>query len=353
MRPDTGIGEQHRHGDSADRMTTFREIGEFGFIDRIAAHGLNRSDGVICGIGDDCAVLEGPGELVLLVTSDLMVEDVHFTRDGIDPEDLGHKLLAVSLSDIAAMGGEPRDATVSLAASEDESIAFVEAIYDGLRSCAAKHGVNIVGGDTTKSPGPMVLDLTLLGRAHRDSVCLRSGARPGDLVFVSGTAGDSAAGLGLSLRELAEFCDSDRAYLVGRHTRPEPRLALGRGLADTGAVTAMIDVSDGIASDLIHICERSGVSAVVDRARIPLSPALRAYAAAAEVDSVELALTGGEDYELLFTVRSDQVGAVEAFRDVSAITRIGVIEAGPAALFEMDASGVRVPIRSRGYDHFH
>ena len=142
-------------------MDTFGEIGEFGFTDRIAARGLSRSEGVICGIGDDCAVLEGPGEQVLLVTSDLMVEGVHFVREGISPADLGYKLLAVSLSDIAAMGGEPRDATVSLAVSEEEDVLFVEAIYEGLRSLAAKYAVNIVGGDTTKSPGPMVLDLTL------------------------------------------------------------------------------------------------------------------------------------------------------------------------------------------------
>ena len=334
-------------------MDTFGEIGEFGFTDRIAARGLSRSEGVICGIGDDCAVLEGPGEQVLLVTSDLMVEGVHFVREGISPDDLGYKLLAVSLSDIAAMGGEPRDATVSLAVSEKEDVLFVEAIYEGLRSLAARHAVNIVGGDTTKSPGPMVLDLTLLGRSGRDRVCLRSGARPGDLVFVSGTLGDSAAGLDLVLGGQADSGDSDGTYLVGRHRRPEPRLDLGRRLAGTGAVTAMIDVSDGIGSDLRHICERSGVSAVVDRARIPISAALRSYAASADVDPVELALTGGEDYELLFTARPDAAELVESLRGSVPVTQIGVVEAGQAELFELNASGVRTSSQSRGHDHFH
>ena len=336
-------------------MTTLEETGEFGFIDRIAAHGLVRPEGVICGIGDDCAVFEGWDGEALLLTTDLMVEGVHFLAERVEPEALGHKLLAVNLSDIAAMGGEPRDAVVSVAAAQTADVGFLEGVYRGLASCAGRYGVNIAGGDTTRSPGPLVLNLSLLGRMPRDQVCLRSGARPGDLVFVSGDLGDAAAGLALILGREADISDADRARLRGRHTRPEPRVELGRSLAGSGVVTAMIDLSDGLASDLRHICDRSGVSAVVDRERIPLSPALRAYCEATEADPAEVALTGGEDYELLFSVRPDAADTVEAIaagQGGPAVARVGVIEPAPVGLFERDASGSRTTMVARGFDHF-
>ena len=335
-------------------MATFQELGEFAFIDRIAAHGLVREEGVVCGIGDDCAVFSLEGDRVLLMTADLMVEEVHFLRTA-DPEGIGYKLLAVNLSDVAAMGGEPRDAVVSVAIPTDFDVGYMERIYEGLHACAARFGVNVAGGDTTRSPGPLVLNLTLTGRMARDRVCTRSGARPGDLVCVSGTLGDSAAGLALLLGREAEIASEDRAYLLRRHHRPEPRVALGQALAETGALTAMIDLSDGAASDLRHICQRSEVSAAVVSDRVPTSPALRSFCRATGTDPMSPALSGGEDYELLFTVDPERAGRIEALGregDLPPVTRIGRIETGPPALFLQAKDGGREPLEASGFDHF-
>ncbi len=333
-------------------MATFKDLGEFGFIDRIARHGLVREEGVLCGIGDDCAVFALGEDRALLLTADLMVEEVHFLVAATAPEGLGYKLLAVSLSDVAAMGGEPRDAVVSAAIPADFDAGYMERVYDGLQACASRFGVNVAGGDTTRSPGSLVLNLTLTGEMARDRVRYRSGARPGDLVYVSGTLGDSAAGLELALGREAAISGEDRAYLLRRHHRPEPRVALGQALAATGAVTAMIDLSDGVASDLQHICKQSGVSAVVAAGAVPLSPALGAFCEATETEPLSQALSGGEDYELLFTVDVERAEAIKEREDLPAISEIGRIEAGEAAIFLEDAEGGRKELEESGFDHF-
>ena len=336
-------------------MTTFSELGEFGFIDRIARHGLVREEGVLCGIGDDCAVFSLDGNQALLITADLMVEDIHFKRDAAAPENLGAKLLAVNLSDVAAMGGQPRDAIVSLAIPADLDVAYMEGIYRGLHACARRFGVNIAGGDTTRSPGPLVLNLTLTGRMAVDRVCYRSGARPGDLVYVSGTLGDSAAGLEIVLGREATLSREYRDVLLRRHHCPEPRVTLGQALAASGAVTAMIDLSDGAASDLRHICRRSNVSAVIEEKAVPISPACRAFCAASGISPLRLALSGGEDYELLFTVdpeKADRVETLGATNDLPPLCRIGQIETGQSGISIEDAAGNRRPLDSAGFDHF-
>ena len=336
-------------------MATIKDIGEFGFIERIAAKGLAREEGVVCGIGDDCAVLTLDARKVLLLTSDLMVEDVHFRLGATSSQDLGHKLLAVNLSDVAAMGGEPRDAVVSVAAPADLDVSHLDGIYDGLHECARRFGVNVVGGDTTRSPGPLVLNLALTGEAPDDCVCYRSGARPGDLVYVSGTLGDSAAGLALVLGEEVEIGQAEREGLLGRHHRPEPRIELGKRLSASGAVTAMIDLSDGVASDLRHICERSRVAATVEAASVPLSPALQSFCRATGTDPMSMALSGGEDYELLFTVDPaglDRLNRVGDEGGVPPIRRIGEIGEGPAGVFLVGRDGRRTRLAASGFDHF-
>jgi thiamine-monophosphate kinase len=336
-------------------MTTFKDLGEFGFIDRIARYGLARDDDVLCGIGDDCAVLRSDHGQVLLFTTDTMVEEVHFLSSASQPEDLGYKLLAVNVSDIAAMGGEPRHAVISVAIPPDLDVATMDRFYDGLYECAEQFGVSIAGGDTTRSPGPVALTLSLVGRMGSDRVCYRSGARPGDLIYVSGTLGDSAAGLELVLGRDVPLAAADREHFLRRHHRPEPRVALGRALAESGAVTAMIDLSDGVASDLRHICARSDVSAVIAGASLPLSPAYRAYCAAAEIDPLSLALTGGEDYELLFTVEADRADRLEALGGRDGLpppTRIGRIEAGDPQVLLENAEGYLEQFDASGYDHF-
>ncbi|MDE3000351.1 MAG: thiamine-phosphate kinase [Gemmatimonadota bacterium] len=333
-------------------MATFREIGEFGFIERIGAAGLPRAAGVYCGIGDDCAVLACENHRVRLITSDLMVEGVHFVAEGSEPHWLGHKLLAVNLSDIAAMGGEPREAVVSLAIPPDLDVGFMERVYRGLRELASRYGVNVVGGDTARSTGPLVMNLTLTGEMDPERVCYRSGANPGDLIYVSGTLGDAAAGLKLAPGEAVGLSEQDREFLLCRHHRPEPRVVLGRALAASGAVTAMLDLSDGMASDLRHICRQSGVSAVIDGATIPVSPAFRRFRELSGAGTRNLAITGGEDYELLFTVAQRGRDVVEALAAGTEISCIGRIVKGDGRIFLENARGLKTELDARGFEHF-
>lgn len=333
-------------------VATFGEIGEFGFIEQIGAAELPRVVRVRCGIGDDCAVLACENDRVRLITSDLMVEGVHFVLEVSDPHWLGHKLLAVNLSDIAAMGGEPREALISLAIPPHSDVGYMERVYHGLRELASRFGVNVVGGDTTRSTGPLVMNLTLTGEMNQDRVCYRSGANPGDLIYVSGTLGDSAAGMRLALGDEAGLSEEDREFLLRRHHRPEPRVALGQALAASGAVTSMLDLSDGVASDLRHICRQSGVSAVIDQTAIPVSPAFRRFRGFSDAGTGNLEISGGEDYELLCTVAHGGRDDVEALAAESGISCIGRIEAGDGRICLENAQGVRTELEARGYEHF-
>ena len=333
-------------------VTTFREMGEFEFIERIAAAGLSRTGDVRRGIGDDCAVISCGRERVRLITTDLMVEGVHFEVGASDAGSLGHKLLAVNLSDVAAMGGEPGEALVSLAVPPDFDVDYMERVYGGLRALASRFGVNVVGGDTTRSTGPLVMNLTLTGEMDQDRVCYRSGARPGDLIYVSGTLGDSAAGLKLAMGGEIGLSADDRKFLLGRHHRPVPRVALGQALAASGAVTSMLDLSDGMASDLRHICRQSGVSAVIRESEIPVSPAFRRFCELSTPGARSLPITGGEDYELLFTASPGGRREIDALAAGSRIRRLGWIEAGDGRIHLEDARGARTELKTRGFEHF-
>ncbi len=332
-------------------MATFQEIGEFEFIDHIAAH--IQTIVVRCGIGDDCAVMDIDAHRVRLVTTDLMVEHVHFVCDS-PPEGVGHKLLAVSLSDVAAMGGKPTDAVVSVAVPTNFDVGYVERIYTGLYACAERFGVAIVGGDTTRSPEALVLNLTLTGEMAKDRVCYRSGAQPGDLICVSGTLGDAAGGLAMMRGDMG-LSREDRAHLLRQFNRPEPRVVLGQTLAETGVVKAMMDVSDGVASDMRHMCRRSGVSAILQETAIPMSDAFVRFCEKSQQPAVHLALSGGEDYELLFVIAADQwpvIDALTAQGQFPSIQVIGRIIAGKGEVWVESAEGVLKPPVKMGYDHF-
>ncbi len=329
-------------------MARFKDVGEFGFIDRIAGH--TQRNRVLCGIGDDCAVMATGNGRVRLVTVDAMVEGVHFVQSA-PPESVGYKLLAASLSDVAAMGGNPTDAVVAVAASDGCEVGYVERIYNGLFACADRFDVAVVGGDTTRTSGPLILSLTLTGDMARDRVCYRFGARVGDAVYVSGTLGDAAGGLGVALGEV-DMQGEARTALLQRHYRPEARVDLGRALAETDAVTAMIDVSDGVASDLPHICRQSGVSAVIRAEAIPMSRAFVKFCETSRQKKLDLALAGGEDFELLFAVHRERIDRVEALTARYSICRIGEIVAGDGAVVIESEDGKRVPLKRLGYDHF-
>jgi thiamine-monophosphate kinase len=307
------------------------------------------------GIGDDTAVLLPLPGARLLATTDLIVEDVHFRRAWASPFDIGWKAMAVNLSDIAGKGGQPLWALVALALPAPADPAEVEALYEGMRRAAAPHGVAIVGGDTSASPGGWFVNVTLLGE-HEGKPRLRSGAAPGDVVAVPGTLGRSAAGL-RALEAGRARLDAVRPAMLetvtGAHLRPTARVAEGRWLGAAAGVHAMMDLSDGLATDLSHICRESGVGARVALGRLPVDPAAREVAGALGADALTWATSGGEDFELLLTCER---ASVDALRDglrratgtaLTVVGEIGAVETGVAFL---DAAGEPVTV-APGYEH--
>ncbi len=334
------------------------ELGEHGLILRIRTAAGAEAPGVAVGIGDDCAVLTLPDSVRLLATTDLLLEDIHFRRRYACPADIGWKAMAVNLSDIAAMGGTPRFALVALACPAETGVEEIDAFYEGMRLAAAPHGVVIVGGDTSSSPNGWIVNVTLLGDLA-GAPRLRSGARPGDLIAVTGTLGESAAGLAL-LEATAggmplDKLDTATADRVSRaHLRPVARVPEGRWLGASPAVHAMIDLSDGLASDLRHVTAESRAGARVHLDPLPVSPAVRRVAAALGRDPIELAVTGGEDYELLVTVAPDAAPGLAAGLQAATgtpLTVVGEIVEAPAGVQLLNARGESVP-PGEGFEHF-
>jgi thiamine-monophosphate kinase len=331
--------------------------GEFALIARLTASLPSRAD-VLVGVGDDCAVLDVGSEQALLVTCDSQVEGVHFTLRTATPWEIGRKALAVNLSDIAAMGGEPRYALISLHLPHGAAPEVVEGIYAGLRAEAEAFQTVIVGGNisgTGRAEG-LALDITLLGRVERGRALTRGGARVGDTIFLTGYAGESAAGLHTLLYPGHPYPEEARERLRARHRVPLPRVAEGRLLSRLGPalITALIDISDGLSGDLAHICECSGVGARLEAARLPISSELRAVATAAGQDPLQWVLHGGEDYELLFTVAAgheEEVMAAFRAESETTITPIGEIIAAGEGLRLRRSDGSDEPLQLRSWDH--
>ncbi len=327
-------------------------LGEFGLIARLTAGLASRPD-VLVGVGDDCAVLDVGGERVLLATCDAQLEGQHFLLANATPEQIGRKAMAVNLSDIASMGGVPRYALVSLLLPADLSVGFIDGFYRGLRLEAERYGVLIVGGNITSAQG-FGVDITLLGQARREQVLLRSGARPGDVLLVTGTLGESAAGLHLLLHPELVVPALIAERLKQAHRVPVPRVPEGRVLASLGVVTAMLDISDGLAGDLGHLCEQSHVGAIVDEAALPI--AKETYQAAQLVGrpALDWALSGGEDYQLLFTAPP---AAALRIKDTLRVTTgtpvsvIGEILPPEAGLNLRARDGSVRPLVARSWDH--
>jgi len=312
--------------------------GEFAFIRRVT--GAAGSDpALVQGVGDDCAVIDCGGSGYLLVTVDMMVENTHFSLDWYSPFQLGAKLMEVNVSDIVSMGGTPRWAFISLALKPDTPVEFMDEFYRGLYESAVRHGVTLAGGDTTRGRD-MVLNLALAGDVARERVRLRSGARPGELICVTGTLGKSEAGLRLLM------AGRRGGYLSG-YLEPRCRLE-SEGRAIAAHAGAMIDVSDGLASEVGHICERSGTGARIDRDAIPLSPETRAAAREAGGDPYDYALYGGEDFELVFTLAPERRELLA--REFSDFTVVGeVLPHGKGVM--LTGGGRTIDLKS-GYDHF-
>lgn len=303
----------------------------------------NRSNRAIpAGIGDDCAVLRlRPGH-DSLVTTDFSLEGVHFRRDWHPPESVGHRCLARGLSDIASMGGDPVTIFLSLALPRDVPQSWVRRFLRGLIHLAGKHGATLAGGDTAESPGGILADIVVIGTVPKGKAVLRSGAKPGDRIYVSGALGGSAAAIAeMSAQTKNRLSPRD----FPRHFYPEPRIELGRILRKKNLASALIDTSDGLSTDLAHICEESAVGAEIDASLIPRA---RVGKPPHAVD-LELALHGGEDYELLFTAPKNK--PIPTRIAGVPVTQIGAITRSQGG-FLSDAEGNRRELRPSGWEHF-
>ncbi len=329
-----------------------RDVGEFPLIARLGGIVGRRRVDVVVGIGDDAAALDLGGEELLLLTVDSQVEGVHFVLDRIPPRLLGRRLLAVNASDIAAMGGEPTHALVSLVLPPELELDWLEELYRGLGEEGDRLGAAVVGGNVARSGDGVVLDLTLAGRVPQGELLTRAGARPGDAVLVTGTLGGAAAGLWL--REHPEADVPYRDALLTRHLAPTPRVREGRAIAASRLATAMIDLSDGLGSDVLHVCDQSGVGVRVYVENLPLTPGVPHVANLSGRAPWELALYGGEDFELLFTAPPS---AADALRERlaalgTAVTPVGEVLPPSEGRWLVLPDGRPVPLEGRGFTHF-
>lgn len=333
-------------------MMKVSELGEFGLIDLLAkmvsgsqSNQFPPHQQLVLGIGDDAAAWYGD-DSTQLATVDSLIQDVHFSLSTISWKELGWKSLAINLSDIAAMGGVPKYVLVSLALPEDTEVEDVTTLYKGMIALSQQSGVAIVGGDTCKSP-VVSITVTVLGNSQNKHILRRSTARPGDNVAVTGYLGSAAAGLEMLTNKL-QFDPEVTTYLRDAFLRPRPRIAEGQLLVKQGVATA-IDISDGLLSDLRHICRASQVSARVEVDRIPIQSVVKDNFAER---ALELALAGGEDYELLFTACTEVINKVKKEAPCP-ITTIGEITAGrPGEVSLFDTNNNPVNIHEAGWEHF-
>lgn len=340
------------------------ELGEFGLIKRLTENIKPENGSTIRGVGDDCAVLQYTGERRVLVTTDLLMEGIHFDLQYVPLEHLGYKSIMVNLSDIYAMNGTPRQVTVSLALSKRFQVEDVEALYNGMKLACERHHVDIVGGDTTSSLTGLAISITAIGEVRPRDIVYRNGAQPTDLICVSGNLGAAYMGLQLMEREklvyyqqLKEAGDkrdqllfqpdwSGREYLLERQLKPEARRDIVEALAQAGIhPTSMMDISDGLSSELLHICTQSHTGCRIYEERIPLDYQTAAMAEELNLNVTTCALNGGEDYELLFTVPLTDNERISQIDDVHVIGYITEEKLGNALIcrdgneFELKAQG--------------
>jgi thiamine-monophosphate kinase len=346
---------------------TVSSIGERALINRITAR-LSCAPWIVVGPGDDAAVLEPERGALEVVTTDALVDGVHFDTRFVPPDAAGHRALAVNLSDLAAMGAMPRAALLSLLLPDTLEVAALDRLLDGLLALADRQRVTVVGGNIACTSGPLAIDVTAIGTVRRRRVLTRAGARPGDEVYVTGTLGDAAVGLarlrdrfgsaGGATKGDSRGGETD-AQVSGpmehceqRYLRPEPRVRAGMLLGRNRAASSCIDLSDGLADGVRQLARASGVGITIDAAAIPVSEASRRWHAAVGRDPIETALVGGDDYELLFTVRPAHRGRLRAVLGQLGklpVTRVGVVTRDPAVLLRGDTGVREMPA---GYEHF-
>jgi thiamine-monophosphate kinase len=330
------------------------DLSESEIVARIQSRLQPPPDWLLVGIGDDAAVVAPARGRLEVLTVDALVEGIHFDRAVMPPDAIGHRALAVNLSDLAAMGATPRLALLSLGLPAGLSCGEFDAIVGGLAALAARHRTHVVGGNLTRSPGPLLIDVTVTGTVKHRRVLTRAGARPGDEVYVTGTLGAAGAGLGM-LRETATAHQPASPACVQRFCYPEPRVRVGELLGRNQAATACMDLSDGLADGVHQIARASGVGIEIDADALPIESAARTWHAAAGRDPVVASVTAGDDYELVFTCRPKGRGRLRAarLREGPTLTRIGVCTPGPGVVLRRKAAdGSRAEPMPPGYSHF-
>lgn len=340
---------------NSEQQTEISTLGEFGLIDRLTRDFPLVNASSIKGVGDDCAVMHYP-DTEVLVSTDLLVEGVHFDLTYVPLKHLGYKSAVVNFSDIYAMNGHPRQITVSLAISSRFTVEHMEQLYEGIRLACQIYGVDLVGGDTTTSRSGLVISITAIGDAPADRIVSRSGAHDTDLICVSGDLG--SAYMGLQLLEREKVASAGRAdfepqfggkeYLIERQLKPEARRDIIENLAREGIIpTAMMDISDGLSSELLHICKDSGVGCRVYEDRIPIDYQTAVMAEELNMNVVTAAMNGGEDYELLFTI---PLHTHEAIKKIPGVKVIGHITKPSLGAFLITRDGVEMEIKAQGWN---
>lgn len=328
-------------------------MNEFELISEITKGVPRKSRELVRGIGDDCAIFSGNSGNNWLVTTDALIEGVHFKREWTDLKTLGRKSLAVNLSDIAAMGGTPKFYLVSVGLPPGNLENTAKSLFAGMNEVASEHGVTLIGGDTVASPLGIMITITVIGSSPSGKELMRSGAKSGDEIYVTGSFGASALGL-CFLKE--KILNAKTEPFIKRHNDPVPRVAEGQWAAQSGFATSMIDVSDGLVADLSHIADESGTGFEIESEKIPRDAGFDAAAATLKMDPLQLALSGGEDYELIFTVAKDRAAEfgkiIGGCPNGTRIAKIGNM-AGDLKLRRVFGKlGNEIKLDTNGYDHF-
>lgn len=341
----------------SDKRTEIGEIGEFGLIGRIQEKVEIKNSTSLKGIGDDAAVIEA-GSHVKVVTTDLLLEGVHFDLSYAPLPHLGFKAVAVNVSDVAAMNAIPKQITVSIALSNRFSVEAVEALYSGINAAASHFGVDVVGGDTTSSRSGLVISITAIGEAEKGQLTYRSGAKVNDIICVTGDLGGALVGLQILEREKQVFLanpdmkpELDKYQIVtARQLRPEARMDIIHELREINVIpTSMIDVSDGLASELFHICKASEVGVTIYEDKLPIDKQTFDTAVELNMDPITCVLNGGEDYELLFTIDQQDFAKLEKHPDIHFIGHVTKAEEGKHLVTK---SGTAVQLKAQGWNHF-
>lgn len=339
------------------QRTDVNELGEFGLINHLTRNFPLRNQASLKGVGDDAAVIDN-GSWLTLVSTDMLVEGIHFDLAYTPLKHLGYKAIVVNLSDIYAMNGRPKQVTVSIALSNRFSVEALDDLYAGIRAACDFYQVDLVGGDTTSSPRGLVLSVTAIGQGEKEKLAYRNGAQVGDLVCISGNLGAAYLGLQILEREKQIYFSNPEIqpdlegqdYLIGRFLKPEARRDMIELFDQNKLVpTAMIDISDGLSSDLFHLCEQSGVGAFIEESGVSIHPDAQLQALQFQLDPITCALSGGEDYELLFTIRPQDLDKVKYLPDIYIAGEITPLEDG----VKLHTKGGNIhDIKAQGWKHF-